>query len=60
MIGDLIERVHELPPSFDGYCTDCENGTRLLDGRCGCGSGRVVTRASLRRALQHKDRPDAG
>jgi hypothetical protein len=28
---------------FDGYCTDCESATFLHNGRCGCGSGRVVT-----------------
>lgn len=27
----------------DGYCTDCESETMLTDGRCACGSGRVIT-----------------
>ena len=26
-----------------GYCTDCENQTEIHGGRCGCGSGRVIT-----------------
>ena len=33
---------------FDAFCTDCENATFLsMQGRCGCGSGRVVTVDSL-------------
>ena len=35
---------------FDGYCTDCNSATHLHNGRCGCGSGRVVTPLSLQRA----------
>jgi hypothetical protein len=27
---------------YDGYCTDFENVTYLHNGRCGCGSGRVI------------------
>lgn len=29
-----------------GYCSDCENKTTVINGRCGCGSGRVVTSAT--------------
>lgn len=25
-----------------GYCTDCENETEIHNGRCSCGSGRVM------------------
>jgi hypothetical protein len=25
-----------------GYCSDCESNVETHDGRCGCGSGRVV------------------
>ena len=25
-----------------GYCTDCENETIIHNGRCSCGSGRVI------------------
>ncbi|TGQ89416.1 hypothetical protein EN828_10245 [Mesorhizobium sp. M2D.F.Ca.ET.185.01.1.1] len=41
---------------FEGYCTDCENVTRLHGGRCGCGSGRVVTEESLRRAALSEEK----
>lgn len=39
---------------FDGYCTDCESATYLHNGRCACGSGRVVTPASLARPTQER------
>ena len=29
--------------SARGYCTDCENWTETRNGRCSCGSGRVLT-----------------
>jgi len=32
---------------FDAFCTECESATYLQQGRCGCGSGRVVTSLSL-------------
>ena len=37
---------------FDAYCTDCESATFLHEGRCGCGSGRVVTTLSLSGAIK--------
>lgn len=27
---------------MNGYCTDCENETVIHNGRCSCGSGRVI------------------
>jgi hypothetical protein len=44
------ERAQKL--GFDGYCTDCDSATFLTNGRCGCGSGRVVTPVSLARPTQ--------
>lgn len=55
---DLRERLEKAKKlGFDGYCTDCESATFLQNGRCGCGSGRVVTPASiaLLRALQTQE-----
>ena len=37
---------------FDAFCTDCESATFLEQGRCGCGSGRVVTTLSLYDAIK--------
>lgn len=31
----------------DSYCTECESVTVLTDGRCSCGSGRVLSIRSL-------------
>lgn len=42
---------------FDGYCTDCESATSRRDGRCGCGSGRVVTSESLARPSKDEVEP---
>lgn len=41
--------LRAIAAGFDGYCTDCENSTRLHNGRCGCGSGRVVTARKARK-----------
>ncbi len=30
-------------PASPGYCTDCESQTTIVNGRCSCGSGRVVS-----------------
>ncbi|WP_127524645.1 hypothetical protein [Mesorhizobium sp. Z1-4] len=36
-------RARQAPEPFgDGYCTDCGNRTVMTDGRCSCGSGRVI------------------
>jgi cobyrinic acid a,c-diamide synthase len=54
----LDERLARAKSSgFDGYCTDCENATFLHNGRCGCGSGRVITG---RRAQPTPDHGAAG
>lgn len=41
---DLIERLEKLE-GFDGYCTDCEGVTRIINGRCGCGHHWRIPRA---------------
>jgi len=44
-------------PAQTGYCSDCESQTTITNGRCSCGSGRVVSTpasdiAGLREALE--------
>jgi len=51
MTGERDELIARLEAAtehgFDGYCTDCESATKLYNGRCGCGSGRVATPRSI-------------
>lgn len=59
-LAELIAKVERATKlGFDGYCTDCDSATFLRNGRCGCGSGRVVTPASALRAKQ-QEATDAG
>lgn len=38
-----LRAAAEAKAEAEGYCTDCESNTVLTDGRCACGSGRVIT-----------------
>jgi hypothetical protein len=39
----MTDTTHTDPaPALAGYCTDCDSRTVIREGRCSCGSGRVI------------------